>query len=151
MLEVGSVPAIVSIWNDGADLDELSGEGEEQTGDILASLNEGVEKNLVIFWKPFGGNTLHFYDERLCPILDVISLYSAKKIIFTNQQRIPGQSLRGRKLVECSAMIRGRPSLFNRLDIEYNNGNTYSFYDEYSFAAWSIRDPRLYAATAYIQ
>ncbi len=141
----------MSIWRNGEDLEEISGESDDTTPEILAALDEGMEKELIILYKPFGGNDLFFYDEHLRQILDVFSLYEAKKILFTNQRREAQQTLRGRRLVTCTATMKGRPSRFTRLDIEYNNGNTYSFRDEYSLMAWSVRNPHLYSAVAYIQ
>lgn len=46
--------------------------------------------------------------------------------------------------------VHGEPSLRNYLRLQYGNGD-YVFRDEFSFLAWSVRDPELYKAHAYLQ
>lgn len=102
--------------------------------EILAALDTGIEKRLVILWKPFGGNALHFYNESLVPIVDVISLYNASVIYFTNQARA-NTDLVGTVLFDGHVPIVASPSRLDGLTLRYPGGE-YTFRDEYSLATW---------------
>lgn len=132
-----------------------SGELEEIPSPRLAEdcalqLDEGIEKQLRVLYKPFGGNSLFFYDENIRLIQDASALYHARVVIFTNQVREVGQPLRGHILLDQLVPMHGRPSTRNLLRLEYASG-VYTFRDEYSFCSWGARSPQLFQAKAYLQ
>ena len=128
--------------------DETTGDGlvtissqrqlnDEQRQELLS----GVDKTLTIVYKPFGGNETYLYNEQLVPILDDAALYSSHKVIFTNQNRIPGKSLKGFIIFNMPIRIQG--SLRGtRLALVSTEGDRYDFDDEYSFFLWQNKEIR---------
>lgn len=108
----------------GRELERING---PDATEVLALMDEGIQKRLVIFYKPFGGNALYFYDQNLAPILDVLSLYRAVFVIFTNQPRAPGRGLEGLTLFDQNVTMFGAPSLSNRLRLRYPGGEYANF------------------------
>jgi hypothetical protein len=131
----------------GRPLERITG---PDVSEALALMDEGIEKRLIIFYKPFGGNALFFYDQNLTLILDVLALYRAERVIFTNQLRAPGSDLEGFSLFDQQVTMWGRPSLANRLRLTYPGGE-YVFTSEYSFFAWSGNTAAIVQAQAYLQ
>lgn len=92
----------------------------------------GMLRPLRILYKPFAGNALYFYDQNLKLLLDLYALYHAESVIFTNQERKPGESLRGKVLFEAQVTLFGQPSVRNYLRLRRNDQD-YMFRDEWSF------------------
>lgn len=117
--------------------------------DVLSSLDRGVTKELVILHMPWGGNTLHVFDGNLAPILDAFAYHHATRIIFTNQDRVPNEPLRGHIVYKSSVTMFGHPMARNRLKIQSHEGKEYLFRDEYSFWAWQARALKPSVARVY--
>lgn len=80
----------------------------------------------------------------------MLALYRATRVIFTNQQRIPGQNLDGFIHFNQVVTMWGCPSLSNRLKLSYPGGE-YLFYCECSLFAWSGNVGAIVEAKAYLQ
>jgi len=125
------------------DLTELRPAHKLDATQLEEILMHGVSKKLLVLHKPFGGNELFYYNEDFVPILDLLTLYKAETIIFTNQRRVPGEGLAGRLLFTTDTTtipISGYPSLNTRLEVHYSGGS-YTFQDEYSFWKWGDAEP----------
>lgn len=133
------------------DLDVIEPEQKLGNQELECMMREGILKHLVIVHRPFGGNTLFFYNQNLVPILDALSLYEATKVFFTNQKRKPNGELLGRVIMDKELRVQGKPSLTNKLILTYP-GREYIFHDEYSFWKWNQNLARITMdATALIQ
>lgn len=80
-----------------------------------------------------------FYNgENLSLIQDAMQLYAAGFVIFTNQMRENGASLRGRIIFDREISLEGGPTAsFSSLKLGFASGQFYHFTDEYSFWAWN--------------
>ena len=103
--------------------------------DLLYNNGKGIRKPVIIFYRPFSGNNLYLYDENLRLIQDALSLYNAKKIIFTNIEREPRQPFEGYVLLDREMWVHGLPSRVTRFQIDYEGGSHF-FYDEFSLSMW---------------
>ena len=117
--------------------------------DVLAQLTIGIEKQFTILYKPFGGNQLFYYNQDLVPILDVMALYNARTVIFTNQARLSNDNLYGITLFNQQIPVFGTPSQRNWLKLVYRGG-LYTFRDEYSLLFWSRNASELAVVEAHL-
>lgn len=97
----------------------------------------GLYKRLVVLYKPFGGNAMHFYDQSQTLILDALHFYKAECVYYTNHMRTPGEPIEGFQLIDREVMIYGVSTVRNRLCVCVNvpHGH-HAFRDEFSFIRW---------------
>lgn len=99
--------------------------------DIRRALDAGFAKHTVVLYKPFGGNNILLYDENIRPIVDAKAVFDAKKIIITNQPRVPGEPLRGLVRFEGNAHVCCDSTPKHKVVVD-----GYSICDEFSLFAW---------------
>ncbi len=111
-------------------------EGPTPSKEILENLERGIEKHLTVLYRPFSGNKIYFYNEKLQQILDIVSLYSALEIIVTNQERYCNESLEGIFSVNQTVKLFGPGRRLNMITVQCA-GNKYRIRDEWDLNIFS--------------
>lgn len=107
---------------------------------IHNQLKEGMEKHLVVLWKPqYCNERITLYNEELVPIVDLSSLHKANIIYCTNQTR-RNSPLTGKRLVEGRFIIKSSRYDFTGkrlilIDTKQPD-NRYTFRDGYTLEGW---------------
>ena len=146
--EDGSDPQLVPLA--GATFMKIVADKQDPSEEVLTQLDHGgIQKSLTILFRPAGGDRLYFYDEKLHIIQDVMSLYMATHITFTNQVK-KQDALEGTCIARLQVRVRGRPSYFDELELRHSGGS-YTFKDEYSFWAWGAQNRQLNEVVAVLR
>ena len=111
------------------------------SAEVLERAKKGVQKHFVILFKPFGDNTISYYDQHSRMIADVSHLVDDKttKIICTNQVRKFNFPLEGAIRWQGPVTIFASGDESNKLLLTSPAGHQL-FHDQFSFLSFSPLD-----------
>lgn len=100
-------------------------------------LKSGIEKEIMVLFKPFGADTLTFYDQHSRVIADMgmLSSDATKKVICTNQVVSFQQELVGTVIFSQKCTLVVNKDVSNKLRVVFEEGE-HVFHDQFSMLSW---------------